>query len=129
MKKSGLVTLVGAGPGDPEPDWSALVRSGLTLVIYMGMRRAEELQAALRTAGMASSMPVAVIAHATRPEQAAIVSTLAAWPAAAAAAGLASPAIIVVGRVAALAASAGVDSGGGSDRDLGQVEYARQHVA
>ncbi len=118
-----------AADGEAEPDWNALVRSGLTLVIYMGMRRAEELQAALIRGGMSPAMPVAVIAHATRPEQAAIITTLAAWPVAAAGTGLASPAIIVVGRVAALAAGSGVDSTGGGDGAFGQREDARQHVA
>jgi uroporphyrin-III C-methyltransferase len=118
-----------AADGEAEPDWNALVRSGLTLVIYMGMRRADELQAALARAGMAPSMPVAVIAHATRPEQASIVSTLAAWPAAAEAAGLASPAIIVVGQVAALANDGSLVSGQRRDGDFGPIEHPRQHVA
>lgn len=120
-----------AADGESEPDWQALVRSGLTLVIYMGMRRAEELRDTLRAAGMPATMPVAVIANATRPEQASIVSTLAAWPAAARAAALASPAIIVVGQVAALADVMRESSGGdvvdGLDGRL--VEDAREHVA
>jgi uroporphyrin-III C-methyltransferase len=118
-----------AADGEAEPDWNALVRSGLTLVIYMGMRRAEELQAALIAGGMSPAMPVAVIAHATRPEQVSIITTLAAWPAAAASASLASPAIIVVGLVAALAAGTGIDSTGRGDGAFGQCEDARQHVA
>ncbi len=130
MHAHGVALVTGhAADGEVEPDWAALVRTGLTLVIYMGMRRAEELQSALIAADMPPSMPVAVIAHATRPEQAAIVSTLADWPAAAEAAGLASPAIIVVGQVAALATGASVDSGQRRGGDFGQVEHTRQHVA
>jgi len=92
-----------AADGDAEPDWRALAASRLTLVIYMGTRRASELRDALRAAGVPGAMPVAVIANATRPEQAELVTTLDAFVEAAASARLASPAIIVVGEVAALA--------------------------
>jgi uroporphyrin-III C-methyltransferase len=92
-----------AADGNDEPDWRALVASRLTLVIYMGTRRADELRDALRDAGMPGTTPVAVIANATRPEQAELVSSLDKFVEATASARLASPAIIVVGYVAALA--------------------------
>ena len=66
-----------AADGATEPDWTALVKSGLTLVIYMGVTRVAELAAKLRDAGMAASRPVALIAHGTRPEQNAVTTTLA----------------------------------------------------
>jgi uroporphyrin-III C-methyltransferase len=90
-----------AADGGEEPDWRALVASRLTLVIYMGTRRANELRKALREAGMPATMPVAVIANVTRPEQKALVTTLHAFVEDLAHAGFASPAIIVVGEVAA----------------------------
>jgi uroporphyrin-III C-methyltransferase len=90
------------GDGD-EPDWASLVRSGLTLVIYMGVARLVELRARLLSAGMQPTMPIAVVANATRPGQRALRSTLAALVDDARTAGVASPAIIVVGEVAALA--------------------------
>ena len=94
------------GAGD-EPDWDALAKSGLTLVIYMGITHAEALRARLLAAGVAPGMPVAVIAHATRPEQDAVVATLDDFVAAMHAGGVArSPAIIVVGEVAALGVAA-----------------------
>jgi len=98
------VALVTAHAADDaaEPDWTALVASRLTLVIYMGARRVAQLRDNLIAAGMALTMPVAVIANATRADQAIQVTTLAALVDCA----IASPAIIVVGDVAALVACA-----------------------
>jgi len=90
------------GDGTP-PDWDALVRSRLTLVIYMGMAGADAIRASLLAAGMKGSMPVAVISNATRAEQASIVATLDTFVEAARAGRLRSPAIIVVGDAVGLA--------------------------
>jgi uroporphyrin-III C-methyltransferase len=46
-------------------DWTALARSGTTLVILMGAARAAALSSRLRAGGMRSDMPVAVITRAT----------------------------------------------------------------
>jgi uroporphyrin-III C-methyltransferase len=98
-----LVTGHAADGDGAEPDWNALVRSGLTLVIYMGVARAADLRAKLLAAGMPPAMPVAIIANATRSAQHAIVTSLGALAEDAQDAGLASPAVIVIGDVAALA--------------------------
>jgi len=95
-----------AADGEHEPDWLALVRSGLTLVVYMGLARVSELQKKLRDAGMPDSTPVALIAHATRPNQQTVASSLGTFADDAMRAALASPAIIVVGNVARLASMA-----------------------
>lgn len=84
-------------------DWAALVRTGLPLVIYMGVARAASLQAALLAAGMAAGMPVAVIANATRAEAIALLTSLARLDVDLREAAIASPAIIVAGEVAGLA--------------------------
>lgn len=97
-----LVTGHAAEDGE-EPDWRALVASRLTLVVYMGTRRAAGLRDTLIAAGMPCTMPVAIVANATRPDQASIATTLDALGTVA----IPSPAIIVVGEVAALAAYAG----------------------
>jgi siroheme synthase len=72
-------------------------------VIYMGVARAASLQSALLAAGMTADMPVAVIANATRPEEAALLTRLSTMERVLREAGIASPAIIVAGEVAALA--------------------------
>jgi uroporphyrin-III C-methyltransferase len=61
---------------DDAPDWDALVASGLTLAIYMGMSRAAEIVSRLRAAGMDADIPVVVVSHASRPEQAVLDARL-----------------------------------------------------
>jgi len=92
-----------AAPGGEAPDWRALAASGLTLVIYMGMATAGSLRRQLLDAGLERTTPVAVIANATRDAQDAVAATLDDFVERCAARGIASPAIIVVGDVAAYA--------------------------
>jgi uroporphyrin-III C-methyltransferase len=82
-----------------KPDWALLARTGLTLVIYMGVARCREIQAALLAGGKAGATPVAVIESATGPAQAQLITTLADLPEHLAASGLGSPSIIVIGDV------------------------------
>ena len=86
-----------------EPDWQALVKSGTTLVVYMGVANLPRIAAALCAAGMAAATPAAAIQDGTTPRQKSVVSTLARLPVDAAAAGIASPALLVFGEVVGLA--------------------------
>ncbi len=99
------VTLVTgtAGDGCGEPDWAALAKGGTTLVIYMGLNRVLNISARLIAGGLTPDTPAAAIASGTLPGQRHIRTTLAELPVRVQAGGLASPAIIVVGAVAALA--------------------------
>lgn len=99
------VTLVTgtAGCGRAEPNWAALARTGTTLVIYMGLARLLNIAARLIAAGMPPDTPAAAITSGTLPGQRHVKGTLADLPARVAFEGLGSPAIIVVGEVAALA--------------------------
>ena len=81
------------------PDWPALVRSGLTLVIYMGIARVGEIQRALLDAGMAADMPAAVVSQACTPQQRHALCRLDTLAATVRDADLASPAVLVLGRV------------------------------
>ena len=82
-----------------KPDWALLAQTNLTLVIYMGVARCREIQAALLAGGKSGATPVAVIQSATGAAQAQLITTLADLPADLAASGIGSPAIIVVGDV------------------------------
>jgi len=104
----GVALVTGHGANGAEPDWDALARTGLTLVIYMGMTRVGELRAKLLAAGIRPAMPVSIIANATRPVQDAFVTTLGALIEDTRDARLASPAVIVVGEVVTLADAASV---------------------
>ena len=92
------------GDGGLAPDWAALAQSRLTLVIYMGVARCQDIVAALRAGGMDADMPAAVIAAAHTPRQRHAIGTLAGLPALLRDEGLASPAILVIGEVVSLAA-------------------------
>jgi uroporphyrin-III C-methyltransferase len=90
------VTFVTGHTGDgAEPDWSALARSGMTLVIYMGLSRLDWIAAQLRHAGMPADMPACVIENGTLESQRQCVTTLGHLSAEA----FASPAIVVIGEV------------------------------
>ncbi len=86
-----------------EPDWAALAATGLTLVIYMGMRRLETVTAQLLAASLAPTLPVAIVQHASLPQQRELVAPLAEVADRAFEAGFGSPGIIIVGRVASFA--------------------------
>jgi len=89
---------------DERVDWSALVRSGLTLVIYMGVANAARIQEKLRAAGMHAGTPVAAIASATLAEQRIATGALENLADTLRDGQITSPAIVVIGEVARAAA-------------------------
>ncbi len=99
---SSSVTVVTGRVDDPIDgvQWEALAKIDGTLVILMGMMDRAEIADALQRGGKAGSTPTAVIERGTTADQAVVRTTLdqlAAVP-------LGSPAVIVVGPVAALGA-------------------------
>ena len=99
----GVVFITGhAKPGDSGTDWQALAATArdarLTLVIYMGVSSATQIQADLLT-GLPASTPVAIIQHASLPQQRHAVTTLGDLATTLAREGLGSPSVIVVGDV------------------------------
>jgi uroporphyrin-III C-methyltransferase len=99
----GVVFVTGhAKTGEPATDWRQLAATAhgarLTLVIYMGVSGAAHIQRELLH-GLPGDTPVAVIQHASLPQQRHVATTLAALPQAIADGGLGSPAVIVVGDV------------------------------
>lgn len=96
-----------AQEGAPGPDWAVLgaaAAQGLTLVIYMGMSRLAHTQAALLRA-LPPATPAAVVQHAGTPQERRCLSQLGHLAADAQAAGMASPAIVLVGDVLLAAAA------------------------
>ena len=99
----GVVFVTGhAKPGDTGTDWVTLAHTAyqakLTLVIYMGVSGAADIQADLLE-GLPSGTPVAIIQNASLPNQRHCVCTLDALHATILAEGMASPSVIVVGDV------------------------------
>ena len=89
-------------PGGPCPDWALLAHTAqqarLTLVIYMGMSGARPLQEGLLQ-GLSADTPVAVIQHASLPQQRHATATLDQLADTIAHEGLGSPSVIIVGEV------------------------------
>jgi len=98
------VTLVTAHTqDDSELNWSALAQGGTTLVIYMGVAKLGDIRQQLMTAGMPADTPVAMIENASLPHQRECRSSLTAMQEDAYSFQLKSPAILVIGAVAACA--------------------------
>ncbi|QBF27732.1 uroporphyrinogen-III C-methyltransferase [Pseudomonas tructae] len=101
------VTLVTAHTQDDSPlNWQALAQSGTTLVVYMGVSKLEEVQQGLLAGGLAAHTPVAMIENASLPQQRERRSSLVRMCLDAAHFKLRSPAILVIGEVAAVDNSA-----------------------
>lgn len=99
------VAFVTAHAADGEdPDWAALVRSGLTLVIYMGVARCAAFSRALLDGGMRADMPVAIVQQASGATERRLLSRLDRLVADVAHHRVASPAIFIVGSVVTEAA-------------------------
>jgi uroporphyrin-III C-methyltransferase len=93
---------VGDGGEDEAVDWGALARLGGTLVILMGVGTLPRITRRLLEGGLGAETPAAVIQQGTTGAQRVVAGTLADIAGRAAAAGLTSPAVTVVGAVAAL---------------------------
>ena len=90
-------------PGGDGPDWAALARSGLTLVVYMGVARCAQIVAELVAAGLSPKTPAAVISNACGADQRQALCTLESLPQAVEAGAFASPALLVIGDVVSAA--------------------------
>ncbi len=90
--------------GEPVADWQALARADHTIVVYMGLSSAGTVASRLTSAGLDTATPVAIIERGTRTDQKVTVGTLAELPKLAAHTG-GGPALIVIGKVAALASA------------------------
>lgn len=98
------VTLVTAHTQDDSSlNWPALAQSGTTLVVYMGVAKLADIRDGLLGGGMSTDMPVAMIENASLPQQRECRSSLGTMQQDAAAFRLKSPAILVIGEVAAVA--------------------------
>jgi uroporphyrinogen III methyltransferase / synthase len=109
---SSSVTVVTGRVGDPTApggvDWDVLAKVGGTLVILMGMQTRAEIADALQRGGKPADTPTAVIERGTTTTQRVVRTTLDRL----ADVDLGSPAVIVVGAVAALGEDAPVDPPG-----------------
>ncbi len=90
------------GHAASSTDWAALARAGHTLVVLMGVTNLEAICAELITHGLPADTPAAIIADAASPGMRVLRGTVTTLPGLAAEAGIAPPAVTVIGDVAAL---------------------------
>ncbi len=106
-RSASIVSFVaGQCKGLTEQDWTGLAGKGRTLVIYMGLATADAIAEKLIADGLAPDMPVAVVENATRPAMRVLRSPLAGLGDVVARHKVKSPALIVIGEVAAQPADA-----------------------
>ena len=86
-------------------DWPALAQERQTLAVYMGVGELPAVQARLLEHGRAAGTPFALIENGSRPEQRVVTGSLANLAERAAAHVVRSPALLILGEVAALAST------------------------
>lgn len=99
---SAVSFVTGQCKGLGEQNWAGLAGHGRTLVIYMGLATSADIAEKLIADGVGPDMPVAVIENGSRPEARAMRTLLADLGAMIVREAVASPAIIIVGAVAAM---------------------------
>ena len=92
---------VSSGHAGPEPAAMAALAEGATLVLLMAVARLAEICVAAVAAGVAPDLPVAIVEQGSTPGERVTHATLASAAEVAAAAGVRSPAVVVVGAVSA----------------------------
>jgi len=97
----GAIFVTAHAAADGEADWRALAQSRMTLVVYMGVARCAAVERGLLAGGLAAATPVCVIENATLPRERRLRTTLECLARDVAVHGVESPAIIVIGEVAA----------------------------
>lgn len=100
---SSVAVVTGHSADGQTVDWDRIATATDTLVVLMGLGRLAEIVDRLLTAGRPPDTPAAVVSRGTLPDQRVVGAALAAIPAAAAAAELPGPALLVVGDVVRLA--------------------------
>ena len=100
----GLSTSVTFVTGHEDPDklatttdWSALARTGGTLVVYMGVKTLPRIAAALVAGGLPGEIPAAAIEWGTHARQRTVVATLETLADVMKAEGIVPPVIVVIG--------------------------------
>jgi uroporphyrin-III C-methyltransferase/precorrin-2 dehydrogenase/sirohydrochlorin ferrochelatase len=85
-------------------DWASLAQPRQTLALYMGVAALGRIAQGLLTHGREPATPVAIVENGTRPDQRVTLATLATLDDVARRGEIQSPALLIVGEVAALAA-------------------------
>ena len=115
----GVVWLTGH-PSDQQEalQWASLASSGLSLVIYMGVKKSADIADALMRAGLPAAWPVAVVQSASGVAQRSLRTNLGALAADIERHGIGSPAVILLGPIVAPTIAASATSNHGTVEQL-----------
>jgi uroporphyrin-III C-methyltransferase/precorrin-2 dehydrogenase/sirohydrochlorin ferrochelatase len=80
-------------------DWPSIADPGATTVVYMPVKTHAAFARAAIAAGLDRTTPAVAVVNATRPDEAVITATIAELPDRLAAAAIAGPAVVMIGRV------------------------------
>jgi uroporphyrin-III C-methyltransferase / precorrin-2 dehydrogenase / sirohydrochlorin ferrochelatase len=80
-------------------DWPSIADPGATTVVYMPVKTHAAFVTAAITAGLEEATPAVAVINATRPDEVVITATVAELPGRLAAAAVAGPALVMIGRV------------------------------
>ena len=94
-------------PGGEAPPWRELAGPGRTLAVYMGVKQAATLRRQLLDAGLAGTLPAALVSDGSLDSQQVFTGTIDDLPALAARAPSRAPGLFIIGEVAALGARLG----------------------
>ncbi len=103
-----FVTGHARGDADPDLDWEALANLKNTLVVYMGVGKADAIAHRLMEHGRDRATPVAVVENGTRENQIIVKGALEDLGALVRDGGIKGPALLVIGDVAQFASGAGL---------------------
>jgi uroporphyrin-III C-methyltransferase/precorrin-2 dehydrogenase/sirohydrochlorin ferrochelatase len=131
------VFVTGHGKGDDlNLNWPLILQPGQTVVVYMGLTSLGALTSEYMARGGNPDMPAAIVENGTRHNQRVVTGTIAALQAKAEAAGIGSPALIIIGSVTTLrddlawnVTAAETDEGGGGDIAPGILPTSLQRDA
>lgn len=93
--------VAGQCKGLTEQNWAGLAGKGRTLVIYMGVKTAPRIAEKLMADGLTPGVPIAVVENAARPSMRVLRGPLAGLPQLVERERVKSPALIIIGDVAA----------------------------
>ncbi|WP_150290240.1 uroporphyrinogen-III C-methyltransferase [Sphingobium estronivorans] len=116
---SAVTFVAGQCKGLTDQDWSGLAGAGRTLVIYMGVATAADIADKLIADGVSPGIPVAVLENGTRADMRTLRTLLADLGDMVARERVKSPALIVVGDVAAHALAQDVLAGWAAEAKIG----------
>lgn len=83
-------------PGDPDPDWAAMLQPGTSLAIYMGVARNESIVSSMEAAGIPLSLNVDIVCHASTAKERKLHCTLVDLPKMVRDGAVENPAVILV---------------------------------